>query len=455
MKEFEANSKFSNVISIEEMKQWKGNVILEGGTGSGKTTLVLEKFVPLNKDKSFLYLCNRKRLLNQIEKDIDQLNHNNVTVKTYQWLDNCIEHSYPIKEYDYIICDEFHYTFEDSVFNELTGNSFNYIVNGNTPVIYMSATCRQLFHLFVHHEVVPTDQHYYIRKSYDYVNKFVFFKHKNDIELIIENILENTNDKIVFFTHSLDLGLKVYDKFRYVSTFYCSDNAKSIEAIKIRNKTLHKLEGNTFNSRLLITTTAMDNGINLIDRDIKHVMCSMWQVNQLEQCIGRKRIIDNNDSCSFYFYERNIGMFNKSYRYEYDKLYPLTVRKIKGMIDNLQLDHMTGYDLKDRYVYGIGFKKYLINELKFNESKVINYKDIKKENKTTMLDNYLDSIVGIKLYKDDQKELIDMIDLRVNSKQQKSYKKLNEGLNMLNLPFIILPKKSNDKRYWIVERIEK
>ena len=70
------------------------------------------------------------------------------------------------------------------------------------------------------------------------------------------------------------------------------------------------------------------------------------------------------------------------------------------------------------------------------------------------LELYLDGIVDKRLHKEEQLELIEKINLRVNGKQQKSYSKLNEGLKMIGLNYIIIPKKSGSTRYWIVNKIE-
>lgn len=66
---------------------------------------------------------------------------------------------------------------------------------------------------------------------------------------------------------------------------------------------------------------------------------------------------------------------------------------------------------------------------------------------------YLDSVVGKKLYKCEQDELISIINIKINGRQQRSYSKLNEKLNVMNLPYSILPKKSNSMRYWVVTHI--
>jgi len=82
------------------------------------------------------------------------------------------------------------------------------------------------------------------------------------------------------------------------------------------------------------------------------------------------------------------------------------------------------------------------------------YMIIEEQNVINELERYLDGVVGKRLYKDEQKELIEKIDLKVNRRLQKSYDKLNNGLKMIDLGYVILPKKSNNKRYWIVEKIE-
>jgi len=55
-----------------------------------------------------------------------------------------------------------------------------------------------------------------------------------------------------------------------------------------------------FQELILITTTCMDAGVNLIDIDLKHVVCEVEDTGTLIQCIGRKRIQDEQDSINVY-----------------------------------------------------------------------------------------------------------------------------------------------------------
>lgn len=75
------------------------------------------------------------------------------------------------------------------------------------------------------------------------------------------------------------------------------------------------------------------------------------------------------------------------------------------------------------------------------ETRDVNYEKISKENELSL---YLASVVRKRLYKEEQKELIEKINIMVNGKQQRSYSKLNEGLKMIKLPYIIIT--DNDKR---------
>ena len=102
---------FSELIG-DVYKSWDNTrVILDGGTGTGKTyfTLnVLGKYAQQN-NKIILYLCNRSKLKEQTYKDVKKLKlHSTVYVTTYQSLQNRIKHKEKLPHYDYIIADECH-----------------------------------------------------------------------------------------------------------------------------------------------------------------------------------------------------------------------------------------------------------------------------------------------------------------------------------------------------------
>ena len=80
-------------------------------------------------------------------------------------------------------------------------------------------------------------------------------------------------------------------------------------------------------------------------------------------------------------------------------------------------------------------------------------KEIKRENYNyEILVPYLDEIVNKRLLRIDQRELIEKSNYKENGRLQKSYTKINDGFKTMNLNYIIMPKRSNDIRYWIVEK---
>ncbi len=101
-----------------------------------------------------------------------------------------------------------------------------------------------------------------------------------------------------------------------------------------------------------------------------------------------------------------------------------------------------------------GYCKYLASLFGFIDSEgYFNYRLIEEDYKKENLLGYLENSIGKKFNKEDQDEIINNINVRVNGRQQRSYSKLNEGLKMLDLPYKILPKKSNGERYWLIEKI--
>lgn len=73
----------------------------------------------------------------------------------------------------------------------------------------------------------------------------------------------------------------------------------------------------------------------------------------------------------------------------------------------------------------------------------------------TVLIPYLESIVEKRLHKKEKNELIDVINLRVRGRQQRSYSKFNDYFKENGINYLILPKKSDDVRYWLIVKTSK
>lgn len=62
--------------------------------------------------------------------------------------------------------------------------------------------------------------------------------------------------------------------------------------------------GYTFDTRMLVTTKVIDNGVDFKDTAIKHIILDVFDIESALQCLGRKRCltdeIGEDDTCRFY-----------------------------------------------------------------------------------------------------------------------------------------------------------
>lgn len=292
----------------DDYSNWSNErIIINAGTGAGKSyfcTHILGDIVDLMGYK-MLYLCNRSKLKEKIINDIKELGYtDSIDVMTYQALEQRIINKVTIPYYDYIVADECHYFFQDSGMNEFTDLSLEYLKNcTNSVVIYMSATARGFIKRIVKEFNISENNIYSSPETYDYVEK-IYFYHKEKLINIIENILTMENDtKIIVFLRSSSRMFEMYEHFKRiqyadeVSYYYSKSTDSNILRAIPRNGCIHD---NTFDGRVLFTTTALDNGIDFKDEKIKHVIVEMMTLDELQQCLGRKRIVNEHDTCNFY-----------------------------------------------------------------------------------------------------------------------------------------------------------
>lgn len=488
MEKFKAGTKFSDVINMETVAKWDGNVVLDGGTGTGKTYFILHTLVPhaVENDLNILFLCNRTALFDAVTRDIQIHGITNIDVMTYQLLEKRgKENKELISFYDYVVCDEFHHVNE--IYNIYTDVSFKWIMETYGQKIFMSATCHNLFSQFLKEGIVTPDQYYYIDKDYSYVKEVKFFSKKNTVFDIITDKLINNGEKIIYFAGNMENALKVYQQFEDVASFYCSKHTKNQLALKYLEDNKDAIHNETFDGQLLVATKALDVGITLKDESIKHIISDVTDVSSMIQCLGRKRVASEKDSCTFYlrnFPKRELNMLKKE-----DKLKPLRMFRnnraefdivygndrsfhsdyIYFNKDNVRVHNELAYQqlhANSKVVSEMqrkGYKNYILNVLGDSITNVIDMDEEKKVEQVSELEMYLNSIVGTEmLTKDDRTELIKKMNIRQNGKLLKSASSLNSGMNENNYNFYIKEfetsrmiegKKKKYKSVWKVMRL--
>ncbi len=482
--------RISNIITIDEIKTWKNTdlITITAGTGSGKSYFIkniLYAFAE-KRNKKILMLIHRTNCVNQFQQEIEQDNKTDIIdIKTYQALESIVYNqktNFDFSKYEYIVCDEFHYFLNDAIFNKTTDISLDLVLSQiNTIRIFMSATgnCIKQY-LNDIKELVTID--YELPVEYSFIDELTFFNKYESMEEIIRQAIEKS-EKSIFFIQSAKRAYDLYEKYEEHCLFNCSKGNKKFYKYVDQAKIDSMLANEKFKELILVTTSCLDSGVNINDTDVKHILCDIKDISSLLQCIGRRRVQNKGDKFNLYIktihnqqlagiktqLEKKIKMAEylkehtvQEYIQEYSRkndysniVYDDTVgEKNKGTKRINELMYFKyKLDIDDIAImqeYGeFGYCKYLKNLFKYNRK----YRLMEEDYGQNKLEKYLESIVGRKLYKDDQKELINKIGLKDSrGRLQKGIRQFNAYFEENEIPFII---KSERKSIRVSGKIKK
>lgn len=457
----------------------------------------------LKKDLLKKYNQSIPETLNELDKITTIADK--VTITSYHAITNTIKESIyqndvrvNLSLYSHIVLDECHFIMSDGSFNNKTRFAFDKLIKEwypSTIRIFISATMDEIRKpIIACLESIKKNGfcldnfdliEYSTGNDYSYVD-ISYFDNLHKIVNTIKN--DTTKEKWLIFISDINKdGNFILEELGEEICSLIKSGTESNELNSIINNS-------KFTKKVLVCTKALDNGININDPLLKNIVIMAWDKISFIQMLGRKRInINNPDEIKLYIAKR----YKKSFL---SKLMKLNDKKKQvDLLSENEIEFYKKYDndlyiFKDfnelfyrdmktgkikinqigwaRLIKDINFCEHMIEKFKnegefafiqeqlswlgleesFDESNLMENIVLDKEIET--LEQYLESLEGERLHKEEQKMLIEKIDLKVNGRIQKSYRKLNEGLQMIKLPYIILPKKSNDKRYWIVEKID-
>lgn len=489
MKEKKLNLKWVNEVIGEDYKNWKkGDVVrVQAQTGTGKTLMItgndkVKGLIDRMKDyENLIYICNRIELKRQIKLDLlrkynldvpksddGKLNTEaldnitkieNVVITSYHAIAHSIlDNTYNSNNnnmdlFDYIICDEMHFMLTDSSFNNLTRLAFDELirkVHRNSIKIFISATMDEMVKVI--EKAVEDSKNSFIKKNsiklhtyntgidYSYLN-IKYFKHIKDIITLIKN--DKTNEKWLIFVTSKKNGQDIkneLDKYN-ISNEFITSGSKTEEAKNITTES-------KFNCKALITTKALDNGVNIKDNAVKNLVVMAFDKTTFIQEIGRVRFnILNAPEINLFIrtcYKKTFSnLADKIYEPKFKdcQLYMNDKSKfgkkyhnnLSGLADDLfYIDNETknitlnkiGYArlIKDGSFAKVMIKKFenegdfafikeqlswLGLEDTFNADNLI--EDIIPNDEIETLQSYLDNIVDKKLFADEQQLISDLV----------------------------------------------
>jgi hypothetical protein len=130
--------------------------------------------------------------------------------------------------------------------------------------------------------------------DYSYIKPHVF-KSINDMATLIKN--DTSNDKWIIFIYSKSQAKSYMDIIGAEHCLYVDkDQAKEIETVVSKK---------TFDKKVLISTCVLDNGINIIDDKVKHIVIHESNKTKFVQMLGRIRHHRDIDG----LYQQNINLY--------------------------------------------------------------------------------------------------------------------------------------------------
>ena len=285
--------------------------LIESQTGTGKTYMIQTTLYTLAKelDKKILLLSPRTARKWQNEKDFD-IGEGIMDCMNYQKLEMDILKGRDIKHYDYVVVDECQYIYSDAEFNRRTDLSWEWIKKQkNSNIIFMSATIG-LFEKGLKEEGLSDYIKYTFEPNYDYIEEVFFYRNEDSLKKMLLDLPEN--EKAIYFTSAkkaLDMKNSLPN-----AAFYCSkynSEYRKYRDKKVEEEILEENENLSF--KVLCTTTVIDSGVNIFDKDIKHVIVDIFDLDTLKQCVGRRRVNYNdlNDKIKIYVRKQVGGDFKK------------------------------------------------------------------------------------------------------------------------------------------------
>lgn len=339
----ELNLKWVSDVIGDDYKKWKkGDIVtIKAQTGTGKTYFIKNVMIPNIEDyEKILLVCNRKNLKRQLKKDLfdhynipipktfkelDEVSSiGNVTIMSYQTLaelKNRKEYGqgeFDLSMYDYIICDECHFFLSDSGFNNKCDLAFMELIRGrhiNAIKIFISATMDEVKTSIIKsvEDIKKVGFGSYSRCNiHDYDTEIdysyldvKYFKKIKDIIQLIKN--DKTDDKWLIFVTSKDKGNAIVDELNGIcECSFITKDTKIDECDDLKGI----INSSKFNSKVLVCTKAMDNGINIEDEKLKNIVIMSYDKTTFIQELGRIRF-DINDApiINLYIHTRSYSTF--------------------------------------------------------------------------------------------------------------------------------------------------
>ena len=313
-------------------RQKASRIFIESPTGTGKSSFVLDKLFPFAAEKNYniLYLANRSALNQQIRNAVarklkvkEKIKKDEatfylpesfccLTVINYQAisLDSTALETF-LSDYAYIVFDEAHFFVEDSLFNAKTGLLLKSVLDASPDAvwIFLSATLDGSEELLLTaadkiqpnnlidanlNKVVFRDHCIVYKNNYQSaVYTPSFFRGIDDLMPVINRTV---GEKWLIFVSSIQRGKALQQRIKKETgrkaVFLSSENkaGKRWEMLSAEER---------YDEDVLIATKVLDNGVNIRDEDVRHIVIPFCDRTEFMQMLGRRRTHEGERVCLY------------------------------------------------------------------------------------------------------------------------------------------------------------
>lgn len=313
-------------------RQKASRIFIESPTGTGKSSFVLDKLFPFAAEKNYniLYLANRSALNQQIRNAVarklkvkEKIKKDEatfylpesfccLTVINYQAisLDSTALETF-LSDYAYIVFDEAHFFVEDSLFNAKTGLLLKSVLDASPDAvwIFLSATLDGSEELLLAaadkiqpnnlidanlNKLVLRDHHIVYKNNYQSaVYTPSFFRGIDDLMPVINRTV---GEKWLIFVSSIQRGKALQQRIKKETgrkaVFLSSENkaGKRWEMLSAEER---------YDEDVLIATKVLDNGVNIRDEDVRHIVIPFCDRTEFMQMLGRRRTHEGERVCLY------------------------------------------------------------------------------------------------------------------------------------------------------------
>lgn len=326
-------------------------VFISAQTGQGKNYFIENTLLPYvrelniknNLKQKVLILSNRLALKRQVESHLDcdpdeeKIPYGEFAdVMTYQAFDKLAKNLESLQrktadKYIFVICDEAHFFTSDAMFNPHTGRILESIVKifKKSIRVYMSATPYECLEYIIKEEYAQEKHQmmvfYHFSRDYSYLDVKAYSEFDELKEIVTKSVCKNAEKWLIFIDNIQECEkLKAFflapseeekkqaadKRINYESPL--EGKILTLDAAKKDDESFEylvkheKLPGGI---RILISTSVIDNGINLTDVD--NIVVSDMSYVKVLQMVGRARVNDSGKRKTLYLKRFNVKSVEK------------------------------------------------------------------------------------------------------------------------------------------------